>query len=289
MSCCRPDSNMARRRLGQHFLTDQSYVGRIIRAARIGGSSTVVEIGPGRGALTGQLAGSAGRLIVIEIDHDLAEALREKYADRSHVEVVEADARHVDVISLPGLGSLAYTLVGNLPYFAASPIIRNFLESAHPPESMVVMVQREVANDMQATPGDMSLLSVAVQLYADVEKLFDVPPAAFRPPPRVVSSVVRLTPLGRPRVSFASADDFFKLVKAGFKSPRKQLHNALSTGLNIPPADSRRLLEVASIDSSRRSATVSIAEWECLYQAWVSANRPFNAPHLPGQKGRAEL
>jgi 16S rRNA (adenine1518-N6/adenine1519-N6)-dimethyltransferase len=280
---------MARRRLGQHFLIDQSYVGQIIRAARIGGSSTVVEIGPGRGALTGQLSGSAGRLIVIEFDPDLADALREKYADRPHVVVVEADARRVDVSSLPGLESVVYTLVGNLPYYAASPIIRNFLESAHPPESMVVMVQREVANDMVADPGEMSLLSVAVQLYADVEKLFDVPPAAFRPPPKVVSSVVRLVPLARPRVNFDSADDFFRLVKAGFKSPRKQLHNSLSTGLNIPPADGRKLLQVASIESSRRSATLSIAEWDCLYRAWVAADRPFNAPHLPGQKGRGAL
>lgn len=280
---------MPRRRLGQHFLTDQSYVGRIIRAARIGGSSTVVEIGPGRGALTGQLAGAAGRLIVVEIDPDLVSALEDRYGQRDNVDVVASDARTVDVSSLPNINSATYTLVGNLPYYAASPIIRNFLESPHPPESMVVMIQREVADEMQAMPGDMSLLSIAVQLYADVEKLFDVPPSAFRPPPKVTSSVVRLTPLDEPRISFSSPQDFFTLVRAGFRSPRKQLHNCLSTGLNIPPADTRTLLETADIESSRRPATLALREWEALYKAWVEAGRPSNAPHLPGQKGEAKL
>ena len=273
---------MPRKRLGQHFLTDRSVAGRIVRAARIASDSTVVEIGPGRGALTGQLAASAGRLIVIEIDPDLANSLREKYADNERVEVVEADARRVSPSDLPGIGAEGdYTLIGNLPYYAATPIIRNFLESNRPPDSMVVMVQREVAAEMAAEPGRMSMLSLAVQVYADVEKLLDVPPDAFSPPPKVTSSVLRLTPLSAPRVEFEDAGDFFTLVKAGFKRPRKQLHNSLGDGLNIPATDARALLETAGIDTVRRPATVVLGEWEALHEAWVGAGRPQVTPGTP--------
>jgi 16S rRNA (adenine1518-N6/adenine1519-N6)-dimethyltransferase len=240
-----------------------------VRAANITSEDNVVEIGPGHGALTHLIVQAAPRsLILVEIDPGLAAALRERYANRDWVHVVEMDARTADPESLPGTWQGAYKLLGNLPYYAASPIIRKFLESTRPPALMAVMVQREVADEMTARPGKMGLISVGVQLYADVEKLFDVPPEAFRPPPNVMSSVVRLTPLRRPRLDLDSTEAFFELVRAGFRAPRKQLRNSLALGLNIPGAASSEVLARASLDPVRRPATLSLDEWGGLYGAW---------------------
>ena len=268
------------RRLGQHFLTDGDYAARIVRAAHITNEDNVVEVGPGRGALTHLIVQAAPRVLtLLELDHDLAAALRERHADRDWVHVVETDARTADPQSLPGTGQGAYKLLGNLPYYAASPIIRNFLESTRPPAFMAVMVQREVADEMTARPGKMGLLAVGVQLYADVEKLFDVPPEAFRPPPRVVSSVVRLTTLPRPRLELDSTAGFFELVRAGFRAPRKQLRNSLALGLDIPGAQASEVLTRAGVDPVRRAATLSLDEWGGLYAAWrMHAARAEAAP-----------
>lgn len=268
-------SDMPPQRLGQNFLTDGSVAGRIFRSAKISSDTFVVEVGPGRGALTFQLAAAAGHLTVIEFDHDLAEVLKQRFADSSSVDVVEADARLVDPASLPHVGDKPYVFVANLPYYAANPITRNFLESSHPPESMIVMVQREVAHDMLAKPGDMSMLSLAIQVFAEGENLFDVPPSAFTPRPRIHSSVIRLKPRREPLVSRELQEDFFKVCKAGFKAPRKQLHNSLGRGLNIDVPLARSIIESAGIDSGRRAATLSIDEWKAILASWREAGRPF--------------
>ena len=275
---------MPRQRLGQNFLTDRSVAGRIIRSAHVEPSSTVVEIGPGHGALTGQLAATAGHLTVVEFDPSLAESLRVRYAGRDNIAVVEADARKVSPESLPFVRGGAYLLVGNLPYYAATPIIRNFLESGDPPESMVVMVQREVADEMRAGPGHMRMLSLAVQVYAAAEKLFDVPPDAFTPRPKVHSSVMRLTPLARPAVDVDSLQKFFRLARAGFKAPRKQMHNSLAAGLNIEGPLARSLVERAGISPERRPATLSLPEWQSLYELWQNEGEPFVVHGTPRVK-----
>ncbi len=277
---------MARRRLGQNFLTDRAIAGRIIRAASIDSSSTVLEIGPGKGALTHQMAATAGTLTVIEFDSLLVEVLREKLVGNKNVDVVEADGRTVDPDSLPLVTGRDYTLVANLPYYAATPIIRNFLESEQPPERMVVMVQREVANEMQAEPGDMSMLSIAVQVYAETKLLFTVPPEAFTPKPKVTSAVIELKPRSEALVAREDRADFFKLAKAGFKAPRKQLHNSMATGLNIDSALARSIIKEAGIDSERRPATVSIDEWKDLLASWKDAGKPF-VVHGTSRKERA--
>lgn len=278
-------------RLGQNFLTDRAVAGRIIRSAKVGPGSTVLEVGPGRGALTHQLAASlaesGGTLTVVEFDSALVSELRERFVDNKHVDVVEADARAVDSDELPLVAGRSYTLVANLPYYAATPIIRNFLESNHPPLRMVVMVQREVANEMQAEPGEMSMLSLAVQVYSDVRVLFDVPPEAFTPRPKVTSSVLELTPRPEPLVAVEQGENFFKLAKAGFKAPRKQLHNSLAGGLNIDVPLAKSLVESAEIDSERRPATLSIAEWKSLFASWDAAGKPF-VVHGTSRRKRAE-
>ncbi len=278
---------MSRQRLGQNFLTDRAVAGRIIRSASVTSTSTVLEVGPGKGALTHQLAASAGTLTVVEVDPALALELRERFAGNKNVDVVEADARTVDPDSLPLIIGREYTLIANLPYYAATPIVRNFLESEQPPARMVVMVQREVANEMQAEPGEMSMLSIAVQVYAESRTLFTVLPDAFTPRPKVTSAVIELTPRTEPLVASEQRHDFFKLAKAGFRAPRKQLHNSLASGLNIDTALARSIIGNAGIDSERRPATISIAEWQGLLTAWAEAGKPY-VVHGTSRKQRAE-
>ena len=275
---------MTPQRLGQHFLEDSSVVDSILAAAELRSTDTVVEIGPGRGALTGELVNRSGRVLLIEYDTDLADRLELKYQDNPGVRVLNADARDFGSDLDPWLTEGPYKVVGNLPYYAANPIVRNFLESTRKPSLMVVMVQREVARDMTAQPGDMSLLSVAIQVYAKAEHIVDVPPECFNPPPKVHSSVIKLSPTPEPTVQFESAEDFFNLVRKGFKSPRKQLHNSLSDGLFIALQDARMLVELTGFETSRRPATLSIADWQVLYDTWVKQGRPEQVPGFTRRK-----
>ena len=265
---------MSPQRLGQHFLEDATIVSAIIDAADLSSADTVVEVGPGRGALTTDLVERAGRVLLLEFDSYLADQLAAKYESNPDVRVLNVDAREFGSDLDPWLIEGDYKVVANLPYYAANPITRNFLESTRKPISMVIMIQREVANDMAAEPGDMSLLSLAVQIYSTAEHVIDVPPECFNPPPKVHSSVIKLVPSVELRLKFESVDDFFKLARSGFKSPRKQLHNSLSDGLFIPLEDARSLVEQTGFETSRRPATLSLDDWQVLYDGWVDAGRP---------------
>ena len=268
------DSTMTPQRLGQHFLEDTTVIDAIIDAADLHSDDTVVEVGPGRGALTDDLVERAGRVLLLEYDADLADRLAYKHESNPNVRVLNVDARDFGSDLDPWLSEGDYKVVANLPYYAANPITRNFLESSRKPTLMVIMVQREVANDMAAEPGDMSLLSLAIQIYSTAERVVDAPPECFNPPPKVHSSVLKLTPSDKLRLSFESSDDFFKLARSGFKSPRKQLHNSLSDGLFIPLEDARSLVEKTGFETSRRPATLSLNDWQVLYDVWVEAGRP---------------
>ncbi|MQG37653.1 MAG: ribosomal RNA small subunit methyltransferase A [SAR202 cluster bacterium] len=269
---------MTAQRLGQHFLTDNSVVKVIVDAADLRHDDIVVEVGPGRGALTKDIVSQSGKVLLIEYDAEIASRLALRYETNSDVEVLNLDARHFGSDSHAWLSDGNYKVVANLPYYAANPIVRNFLESTHQPTSMVIMVQREVARDMSAEPGDMSLLSLAVQIYASVEHVIDVPPECFDPPPKVHSSVLKLEPVSIPRLEFHSSEDFFKLARSGFKSPRKQLHNSLADGLFIDLDDARKLVNKTGIATTRRPATLSIDDWQVLYDVWVENGRPSNPP-----------
>ncbi len=258
---------MPPRRLGQHFLVDDAVVDRIVNAVGITNGEVVVEIGPGRGALTEGLVGRAERLTLIELDRNLAAGLDRRYGSFDGVSVLHGDARYIETGDIPGVSGHPYAVVGNLPYYAASPIIRNFIEAESPPDRMVTMVQREIAQKMCAPAGRKSLLSVAVQLYADVDMLFDVAPDSFRPPPQVTSTVIELQPLGGTRVPLESVDGFFQIVKGGFSQPRKKLRNSLSNGLGVAAAALDELWERADIDPARRPATLTLDEWATLYRA----------------------
>ena len=259
----------AKRSLGQNFLVDSCVARRIVSAADVTPDDTVIEIGPGRGALTSHLAMVARRLIAIELDDELALRLREKYATADNVEIVHADAREVQAEALLGPGE-SYKLVANLPYYAANPIVRKFLAANPAPSVMVFMVQREVGRSMAAQPGDMSLLSVMIQVYGTAKIAFSVPPKAFRPAPKITSAVVRIDVYPKPALDLDRHERFIEFAAAGFRAPRKQLRNSLKTGLGATADEVDSLLASAGIDPKRRPATLSIEEWGGLYELWDS-------------------
>lgn len=253
--------------LGQHFLVDRKILSNILEAAEISQRDFVIEIGPGKGFLTRALVKGAGNLVVVELSEVLASSLHDEFKECPDVKVVKADAREIDICDLVG-GRSGYKFVANLPYYAASPIVRRFLEADCKPECMVVMVQREVAREMVAMPGKMGILSVATQVYGRPRIVCYVPPRAFRPAPKVISAVVKIDVYPEPAIKFDSESNFFRLVRGAFRAPRKQLRNSLSIGLGVSSAVALSMLIKAGIDSTRRAQTLSLEEWSNLYQVF---------------------
>ncbi|HJN92617.1 MAG TPA: 16S rRNA (adenine(1518)-N(6)/adenine(1519)-N(6))-dimethyltransferase RsmA, partial [Dehalococcoidia bacterium] len=234
----------------------------------------ILEIGPGRGVLTRDLAEMGRPLVAIDIDPGLAALLRRELPDRSNLQILNQDILDVDPAeALAGVGAAPpYGLVGNLPYAITALLFRKFLsEERDPPAWLLVMVQREVAQQVVAPAGKRSLLSISVQFYAQPELLFHVEREAFDPPPRVRSAVLQIQRLPKPAVEVPSEDRFFEVVRAGFRAPRKQLHNTLAMGLWLEPGAAKIWLEECDIDPTRRAATLTLEEWARL--AWARERR----------------
>ena len=260
----------AKKSLGQNFLVDRRVRLKIVEAADISPTDTILEVGPGRGFLTKALAERAGHVVAVELDDVLIPRLREAFSEYDNVDIVEGDARIIDIDSLVETAT-GYKVVANLPYYAATPIVRRFLESQHKPTTLVVMVQREVGREMTAPPGKMGILSVATQVYGSPRIVSSVPPKAFRPSPNVTSAVLRIDTYAEPAVNFDCAEGFFTLVRAAFSAPRKQIHNSLKNGLNGNSDEVMALLRNAGIAPTRRAQTLSIDEWGDLYREYASA------------------
>ena len=263
-----PSGKSRRKALGQHFLTSGDILDRIVEAAELTSEDVVLEIGPGAGAMTGPLLEQAARVVAVEVDGYLANTLAARLGNPAGLTVVEADARYVDLDQLVSDGQ-KYKVAANLPYYAANPIVRRFLEADNKPSLMVLTLQEEVAEAMTAEPGKMNMLSVAVQFYAEATLVCTVPASAFRPPPKVTSAVVKLVLRSAPAVDVDEADGFFRLVRAGFSAPRKQLRNSLGHGLALNGAAAGGLLAQAEVDGQRRAGTLALAEWAALYRAWI--------------------
>lgn len=251
--------------LGQHFLVDTSVLERIVSTAELNSGDVVVEIGPGLGILTRALSARAARVIAIELDEELCKALRKDAAALGNVRVVYGDVLRMDPWEEVAPDA-RYKVVANLPYYIGTATITRFLEAPYKPDLMVVMVQKEVAQSIASGPGKMSFLSVLVQYYAEAEMVFEVPPDAFYPPPKVSSAVLKLKPYRLPPVAPEDAEHFLQFVSAGFRQPRKQLINSLAQGLHAGREKAAAILVQAGIDVQRRPHTLSIAEWARLWE-----------------------
>jgi len=265
-------------KLGQHFLASEDTALRIVDVMGDLSESTVLEIGPGRGILTSLLAKRARRLIAVELDRVLAAQLRLKFGMARNVEVIEGDVLAMDFDSLfgpkPGLGRPGIEIkpepvkvVGNLPYYITSDILLRLFEFSKYFESIVIMVQREVADRIAAEPGgsDYGVLSATAQLFARVENLFTLPPAAFTPPPKVHSSVLRLTIEPRQEELGVAGDGFIDFLRLSFGQKRKTLWNNLKS--KYEDAQLKRALAEASVKSTARAETLSLEESAAVYRA----------------------
>lgn len=303
--------------LGQNFLVDTVHLARIVAAAELSPDDTVLEVGPGVGTLTVQLAAQAGHVVAVELDADLLPALRETLAGHDNVTIVHGDILKLDPVELLMVNSqrsmandkwmLAdgdqpvdkkaqplntpaltidnsrltvghYKVVANLPYYITSAIIRHLLTARVRPALLVLTVQREVAQRIVAQPPQMSLLAVSVQFYARPEIVARIPAGAFVPPPKVDSAILRLLPRPQPPFSGPDEEAFFAMARAGFGQPRKQLRNALRAGLGWSPDRVQALLAAAAIAPDRRAETLSLVEWGRLAQVFGQQSTVPTAP-----------
>jgi len=256
-----------RKSLGQNFLFSDYYLKKIVQAAVVTPDSSVLEIGPGLGSLTRFLAASASRVLAVELDPRLVEILQSEFAEIDNVRII-----HGDILSVP-LEQLelseGYLVVANIPYYITSAIIRRLLEAPIKPQRILLTIQREVADRVCAQPGDMSLLSLSVQVYGTPRKVLRIPAEAFYPAPNVDSSVLLVDLYPQPLIPAVNIEAFFTLAKAGFSQKRKILRNALAGGLGWKPDRVEGLLATAGIDTKRRAETLSIEEWDRLTAAYI--------------------
>ena len=272
----------AKPKLGQHYLVQDPAAQRIVEALGDVSQSTVLEIGPGRGALTSLLAKRARRLIAIELDRVLAAQLRMNFALSPNVEIIEGDILAIDFHTLfgPKPGSTRpgmeltperVRVVGNLPYYITSDILLRLFAYRQYFETIVIMVQREVADRLAAPPGssEYGLLSATTQLYAQVETLFTLPPAAFSPPPKVQSTVVRLTMAPRVESLRVAEEDFVSFLKLSFGQKRKTLWNNLK--LQYQPEALRAALEKSGVKADLRAEALSLEKSAALFRALTDA------------------
>lgn len=252
----------ADKRLGQNFLQDSVVLEKIVAAARIEKSDTVLEVGPGLGSLTRYLAAAARRVIAVELDEGLIPPLQEVLSPWQNVRIVQGDILKIAPASL--LDAPDYLAVANIPYYITSALIRHLLESQPRPRRLVLTVQREVAERVCAAPGNLSLLALSVQVYGYPSLAVRIPAGAFYPVPKVDSAVLCVEVAPQPLIAAPLLDTFFRLIKAGFSQKRKTLRNSLSAGLGMSPSGVGELLLLAGIDPQRRAETLTLQEWQRL-------------------------
>jgi 16S rRNA (adenine1518-N6/adenine1519-N6)-dimethyltransferase len=268
----------AKKSLGQNFLVDESYAGRIVSALGPRAGETVIEIGPGRGALTGRLLAGAGRVVAVEFDRELAALLRGRFAASSNFVLVEADALEVDFCAAVA-PAVSARVAANLPYNVSTAILQRLIAQRRCLTEFVLMLQREVVERITAPPGspERGYLSVLVETYCEAEALFDVPPGAFRPIPKVWSTVARLRVRELPLSEGADEGLLWELVSAGFAQRRKTLFNNLRSApapllARIETAGGAAVvLEAAGVEPRRRAETLTVAEWVALGRVLAAA------------------
>ena len=251
-----------KKKLGQNFLTDANIVRKVIAAANLKPNDTVLEIGPGTGILTCELAKTAKKVVAVEFDQDLIGALKESLKDFGNVILISGDIRRFDERKIES----GYKIAANLPFYLTAPIIRKFLESENPPKELTLIVQKEVAQRIIAKPPQMSLLAVSVQFYAKPKIVSYISKNCFWPSPKVDSAILKITP----KIQTSEkklAEVFFKIAKAGFSHPRKQLINNLSNSFFSKDnrEGGRKKIETwfkkCCLDPAQRAETLTVGDW----------------------------
>jgi 16S rRNA (adenine1518-N6/adenine1519-N6)-dimethyltransferase len=250
--------------LGQHWLHDRDTLAYIAQSADISSEDSVLEIGPGLGTLTSELLRRAQKVTAVEFDADLARKLPGQFPGKN-LEVIQSDILAFDLSQLPA----GYKVVANVPYYITSKIVQLLMTAANKPSVAVLLVQKEVAERLAAVPGDMSILAVSAQMFAEVELGDVVPAELFTPPPKVDSAVVILRTRAQPLVPEQDEKQFFRLVKAGFSAKRKMLRSSLSGGLAIPKDQVETYLSKAGIESDKRAEDLSISQWLSLLRSGI--------------------
>jgi 16S rRNA (adenine1518-N6/adenine1519-N6)-dimethyltransferase len=248
------------KRLGQNFLRDKSAVKKVVSASKVSLSDVILEIGPGTGVLTLELAKRAKKVVAVEKDERMQAVLKDALKGFANVEILGQDAR-----KMPEMASRPYKVVANLPFYLTSLIIRKFLESKNQPKQMTLIIQKEVAQRICARVPDMNLLAVSVQFYAEPEIVSFISKKAFWPQPEVDAAVIKIVPRGR-RFP-VSPDKFFSVVKAGFSQPRKQLLNNLSKRLGMEKEKVKAWLGKNGVQPSQRAETLTVGDWVSLAKA----------------------
>lgn len=257
----------AKKELGQHWLEDEFILHEIVQSAGIKAGDVVLEIGPGRGSLTQSLVDAGAIVTALEYDADLIKPLQKKF-NTSQVKIIQDDIRTFDFRQMdPG-----YKIVANIPYYLTSYLIRSLSESVNKPSTAALLVQKEVAERICASPGDMSILSVVAQLNFSCRLGLLVPAVYFDPAPKVDSQVVIMEAHTNPLFDIGDMKLFLKIVKAGFSERRKTLRNSLSGGLAQQKVDIELILNKSGIDLGRRAQELSLDEWYTLYKAINNRN-----------------
>lgn len=255
-----------KKHLGQHWLHDIAMLTAVAEAAEVTSSDTVLEVGPGLGTLTQVLTKQATQVIAVEFDPDLARDLPSR-VNATNLEVYNEDILQFDLSALP----TDYKVAANIPYYLTSKLVRLLLESPNPPSVMALLVQKEVAERMAARPGDLSVLGISAQFYADVTLKEVVPAEFFTPPPKVDSQIVQLKRRSTPLFNDVSPKDYFRVVKAGFSEKRKKLRSSLSGGLQLPKTEVDKLLEMANISPDARAQELTLEQWHELSRVYLGS------------------
>jgi 16S rRNA (adenine1518-N6/adenine1519-N6)-dimethyltransferase len=249
---------LPQKKLGQHFLVDKSVIAKFLEAAQVQSSDTVLEIGPGIGNLTRELAKNAKKVIAIEKDREMVEILKTNLKDFGNTDIIQGDIRHLDSKAL-NIKSGGYKVVANIPYYLTAFLIRSFLESETPPKNMTLIIQKEVAQRICAKPPDMNLLAASVQFYAEPKIISYIKNSSFWPPPEIDSAIIKIN-IKQPATDIDKII-FFKIIKAGFLQPRKMLLNNLSNGLKMDKETVKSWLLLNNIQPTQRAETLSLDDW----------------------------
>lgn len=246
----------AKKSLGQHWLTDRAVLASIASSAKIEKKDTVLEIGPGLGTLTSELLKHAKKVVAVELDAELANKLPGQFPGKN-LEVFNEDILQFNLNNLPR----NYVVVANVPYYITSKIVNLLMTADNKPKTVVLLIQKEVAQRLSAAPGDLSILAISAQVYADVSLGIEVPAKYFSPPPKVDSQVVILNTKPKAMISTDEEAAFFRVVKAGFSAKRKKLRSSISGGLNLKKTETEDLLKEAEVNPDSRAEDLSIEDW----------------------------